>query len=284
MGYKRVSKNRICCIITLLLVSLAVFFSTSCGKTEKDLLRVSYLKVGKADAIILENDGRAMVIDTGEDEDGEEIADYLKNRGIDKVEAVIITHFDKDHVGGADTLFDRITAEIVYLPDYEGEGKQYREFTEALKRNGLASERLRENLSFDFGACKVLIEPPLSYEIPEGDEEYDNNFSLITTVTHGENRFIFTGDAESERLSEWLSTTADPSCTVLKMPHHGKYDPGLPALLKAAAPQAAVLCTSEKNPAEEETLLLLSQQGIASYQTKDGDIRVTSDGNTIDFY
>ena len=52
MGYKRVSKNRICCIITLLLVSLAVFFSTSCGKTEKDLLRVSYLKVGKADAII----------------------------------------------------------------------------------------------------------------------------------------------------------------------------------------------------------------------------------------
>ena len=264
------------------LLMTVILLCAACGRSEDGMLTVSYLKVGKADAIILENDGHAMVIDTGEEDDGEEVVSYLRNDGIEKVDALIITHFDKDHVGGADTLIDNIAVDDIYLPDYESDGKQYRGFAKALNRHGLEPEKLHENVSFSFGDCEVLIEPPHSYEIPEGDDEYDNNFSLITTVTHGENRFIFTGDAESDRILDWLSTASDPTCNVLKMPHHGRYDPELPALLEAASPQTAIMCSSEKNPADDETLRLLSDLGIDSLQTKDGDIMITSDGQTID--
>ena len=71
------------------------------------MLKIVLLKVGKADAIIAQANGKAIVIDAGEEEDGEEIVTYLKNQGLSRIEALIITHYDRDHVGGADTLVER---------------------------------------------------------------------------------------------------------------------------------------------------------------------------------
>lgn len=222
-----------------------------------------------------------MVIDTGEEDDGEELTDFLSSQGISYVDVLVITHFDKDHVGGADTFIETMETGEVFLPDYTGSHTEYIDFMDALEQKNIIPRTLKESEEFELGEAFVLIEPPLSYD-SEGEKDPDNNFSLITTVTHGENRLLFMGDAEKRRILEWLPSKAPEGYDFLKIPHHGVYNKALPALIDAASPEYAVICSSDKNPAESETLNLLTQRNIWTFQTKDGDITIVSDGSHLE--
>ena len=128
----------------------------------------------------------------------------------------------------------------------------------------------------------MTVEPPASYEIPDSGEDYDNNFSLITTVELGENRLVFTGDIEEERISQWLESGKVKKCDVLKIPHHGLYNEPLEELVGIMQPSYAVICDSEKNPAEKETVSMLEEKGAQCLQTKNGDITIVCDGENIE--
>ena len=246
-------------------------------------LTVSILKVGKADAIVVHEENHAMIIDAGEDEDGVEVVAYLHNHGLESVDVMIITHFDKDHVGGADTVLRGVKVNRVLLPHYTGEGPEYDEFMEALNACGVKPEYLDAPEAFAFGSASVKVEPPLDYEV-KGKGEVDNNFSLITTVVHGNCRLLFTGDIEKKRIRAWLEGgTAEP-CDFLKIPHHGSYNSALEQLLDTVRPSIAAICCSAKNPADQELLDLLADRGIQTAETTYGDITVISDGNKVSMY
>ena len=223
-----------------------------------------------------------MVIDCGEEEDGEDVLDYLTQKGVEKIDILMITHFDKDHVGGADTVVEKMPVERVLMPDYEGSGKKYKSFLNAAEEAGIEPERVAEVLSLQLGSAAVTIEPPASYEIPDSDEEYDNNFSLITTVELGSNRLVFTGDIEEERISQWLESGNVQKCDVVKIPHHGFYNEPLEKMVDIMQPSYAIICDSEKNPAEKETVSMLEEKGAQCLQTKNGDITIVCDGENIE--
>ena len=169
----------------LLGIAVCVLIATT-GKTVKgdggmEPLKATLLKVGKADAIILQCQDHTMVMDAGEEEDGEEIIQFLTNQGISKVDTLLITHFDQDHVGGADTLVETLSVGEVFLPDYEGNSTEYVDFIAALQEKEITPKRLREPMEFMLGDAQVLVEPPASYETLVEGAEMDNNFSLITT-------------------------------------------------------------------------------------------------------
>lgn len=267
--------------IALAVLSSCLALLNGCRLSEKAALEVTLLKVGKADAIVVQAQAQAMVIDTGEDADGAELVSFLKSQGCEKVDTLIITHFDKDHVGGADTLVESMELGQVLLPDYQGTGTEYQEFISALADRAIVPQRLTASLEFALGEASVLVEPPLS-SVENDADEADNDFSLITTVVHGENRLLFTGDAEERRLTEWLSGENAQNCDFIKMPHHGKYNGALEALLETVKPEYAAICSSAKNPAAQETLELLAQHQISAFQTKDGDITVYSDGKRLE--
>ncbi|HBN56034.1 MAG TPA: hypothetical protein DD414_04605 [Lachnospiraceae bacterium] len=200
-------KKVILTIIFFLVICTLLFFIRGYppGRSRLPPLKATLLKVGKADAIIVQSDNYAMVIDAGEEEDGEEVTAFLNNQGITCVDTLIITHFDKDHVGGADTLVESVKVGRVLLPYYEGVSTEYLDFMKALKQTGLKPERLSKPLNFKIGEASVLVEPPLSYQVDSSQAENDNNFSLITTITHGENVLLFTGDMEKQRIRKWVS-------------------------------------------------------------------------------
>ena len=247
-------------------------------------LVVTILKVGKADAIICETDGHAMVIDAGEDDDGEEVVNFLKSRGISSLDALVITHFDKDHVGGADTLIDEIPADRVLLPDYVGTHPEYEEFMDSLSDAKVTPEMVVERQTFELGGAEVTIDPPSSYEIPDSDDEYDNNFSLITTIVHGSKKLFFAGDIEKERIRELVENDQLEDVDFLKVPHHGVYEAELEELFSITSPEYAVICSSKKNPADSKTLELLEKYGINYTETRHGDVTITSDGQKLSFY
>ena len=247
------------------------------------MLETALLKVGKADAIVITDGSHTMIIDAGENEDGDEVVDYLEKRGISRVDVLLITHFDKDHVGGADTVIDCIQVDRVLMPDYPGSGEAYERFMDALIRNQISPERLTGSVQFQFGEAEVLVEPPNSYEIT-GSGEYDNDFSLITTVVHGENRLVFAGDIEKKRIREWLEGGTVLPCDFLKVPHHGNYNAALEQLFDALMPRYAAICSSDKNPADDRVLELLRERNVVTAETRRGNIYLASDGTELSMH
>ena len=247
-----------------------------------ETLTLQVLKVGKADAMVLLCGDSTMVIDCGEEEDGEDVLGYLAQKGGERIDILMITRFDKDHVGGADTVVAEIPVERILMPDYEGSGKKYKSFLTAVEEAGIEPERVADVLTLQLGDALVTVEPPATYEIPDSDDEYDNNFSLITTVELGENRLVFTGDIEEERISQWIDGGTVQKCDVLKIPHHGFYNEPLEELVGIMKPSYAVICDSEKNPAEKKTVSMLEEKGAQCLQTKNGDITIVCDGENIE--
>ena len=270
----------------LWILSLVLLLAGCAGAPEPKLtpLTVAALRVGKADALIVTIGSHTLVIDAGEEDDGQEVVDYLQKHGISAVDAMIITHFDKDHVGGADTVLEQIPVQEVFVPDYDGTGTEYADFLLAAEAAAVPVMRLTENRSFPLGDAEVLIEPPASCEIPAGSADYDNNFSLITTVTHGKNRLVFMGDAEKQRIREWMEGGSAIPCDFLKVPHHGVYNRALEELFPALTPKAAVICSSQKHPADPKTLELLGRSCPEIFETRDGDVLVISDGQQLEIH
>ena len=95
-------KNLLAVLALMLALLILVFAAKHAGQSEEDPnLTITALSVGKADALVLKQAGHTVLIDTGEKDDGDKIVRFLKNQGIHSVDLLVITHFDKDNVGGA---------------------------------------------------------------------------------------------------------------------------------------------------------------------------------------
>ncbi len=275
-------------VLCLMLAVICIGICSGCGQKaivhNLEPLKVTIFRVGKADAIVLETGEHTMVIDAGEEEDGEEVLAYLENQHISKLDTLLITHYDQDHVGGADTLVEALEIDQVVVPAYQGNNTEYVDFIHAVDERKLKLIPLQKTKEFSLGEAEVIVNPPNSYKTEGDSVEMDNNFSLITTVKHGEKRFLFTGDAEKQRIREWLSDGTAEKYDFLKVPHHGVYNTAMKELLEVTEPEYAVICSSHKNPADVETLELLKQFQTQIYQTKDGNVTVLSDGTHVEVH
>ena len=242
-------------------------------------LNVWCFQAGKADAFLLWNEAGAVLIDTGESGFGKTILAKLEELGIQRLEYLILTHFDKDHVGGAKKVLSGIPVGTILQSNCPKEGAEaYEKYAAALEGLGLEARTLREELRFTLGDAVFTVDPPA---LERYAEDESNNSSLIVTVTHGANRLLFLGDAEDLRLAEFLA--ADPGrCAFVKLPHHGKYQKTLITLLSAVKPARALITSSEEEPEDPETLALLEENGVEVFLTRTAPVLVTSDGKTLD--
>ena len=253
-------------------------FSTSKVANEnsvKDNLDIVIFKIGKADSILLSMGEQTVLIDTGEDEDGEEIINYMEKSKMTTIDYLILTHFDKDHVGGADTILNEVEVLNVITPNYESDSKDYKEYMTALEDHKIAPLKLTNVFTFKVGTAEFTIDPP-----HKDSYSGDNDYSLVISVDHGRNRFLLAGDAEEERLTE-LIELGNLEHTFLKVPHHGRYNDKSTEFFTLVHPKYAVITSSDKNPEEKEVIDALKQLGTEVYVTRNGDIFISSDGETI---
>lgn len=235
----------------------------------------SVLKVGQADAIIMRTENHCVIIDCGEKDDGDEVVEYLTGHGIQRVDYLFITHFDKDHVGGVPEVMENMEIGQIITSDYEGTGAKYNAYIKALEENKITPQPLTESNSFQLDDVLFEIFPPQMKSYKK-----DNDFSLAVSVTHGENNFLFTGDALEVRVSEIMAQT-DREYDFLKFPHHGRYNSATKEFVECIKPAYTVITDSDKNPAEDQTIDALKTVGSEIYCTKDGNISVRSNGIEI---
>lgn len=258
-----------------------LFFIISCARNtnslEDSMVQITFFDIGKADSFLLQTKNSNILIDTGEEKDGVEIAEYMHKNNIQRLDYLIITHFDKDHVGGAPIILEQFLVDQVIHTYATKASSHYDKYLEALSKKNISPITLEEPFSFSLNSIQYKILPP---EKTDYQEKESNNSSLVVLVTNKNNSFLFTGDSYEERIDELLSLEL-PQCQVLKLPYHGKFIPNLIDLLEKLNPQYAIITCSQKNPPHEETIALLNEKGIKIYLTEEGDIVSISTGENI---
>lgn len=261
-----------------LLLCLALFLA-GCGGREKAAdLQLTFLDTGKSDCIVIEAGDSVVLNDTADADDAAAICAYLDERGTTRIEYVILSHFDKDHIGSAADLLYRYEVGCVLMPDYEEDSDAYLSLMRAVEETDTAYERLQKDVSFTVEGISFYVDAP-----HESGYENDNNYSLITCVTNGKNRFLLMGDAKKIRTEEFLSSAAAKErYDLIKMPHHGNYTKNLETLFEAAKPRCAVLTADpERLRVEEETVALLNEYKCEVYYTDEGVVTAVSDGESV---
>lgn len=240
-------------------------------------LLTTVLKLGEPqDAILLQTTNSAVLIDTGVTANAASVVRHLSRIGVTRLDALIITHFDQDHVGGADAVLSAIPVDQVYIPNYTVDTPEYNAFVAALSAGSLSAQVVTEDTSFTVDSVLYEINPTQK-EVKEGE---DNNHSLITTVTYGTSRLLFMGDAENARIKEFTKTNPAP-VDFIKMPHHGKYHKPIKDLLDLVTPTYSCITSSNQERAEEKTLEELEKRGITNYNIQSGNVYASTDGTTL---
>lgn len=236
---------------------------------------------GKGDAFLISSPGFNMLLDCGYKDDADEIITDMICRNVSTLDLLIISHYDKDHVGGASKILKNFNIRRVITSPVTNNDKRTVKFLEALSDRGLNYEVPSSDMEIDEKGFRIRINPPSRSDYPDSD---DNNSSLLVKVENSYGSILFTGDAESIRLEEMLSKDYIDS-DVLKFPHHGKEAYKTEELIKKTSPLLTILTSSDEEPAEREVTDILDRNGVKYYDTKDTgqfDIIFDKDGIRAD--
>lgn len=246
-----------------------------------DTLIVRYIDVGQGDAILLSCGGEHALIDTGSKDARLEVLNEIDAGGVKKLSLCVFTHPHSDHIGNAAAVLDRYQTEQIWMPDVVHTSKTYESLLDAILRHNIPTEAPSIGATFSLGSAVLCVLAPKSEPYREL-----NNYSIVLSVSHGERRFLFCGDAEGLSEYEMLESPSLLACDVLKVAHHGSTTSSMEAFLEAASPQVAVISVGEKNSYSHPAFSILqrlSDRGIAVYRTDiNGTITAISDGATIE--
>lgn len=251
----------------------------SSGKTDS-VLEVHFLDVGQGDSTLITCDGHAMLIDAGKNDQGTEIQSYLESKGITDFDYVIGTHPDSDHIGGLDVILYKFGADQVFMPDYAKDTKTYDDVVQVIKNKRLKRSQPKVGSVYTLGDAEfTIVAPNDTY----GSQANDYSIGLI--LTHGEKKFLFTGDAEEDSEADMLENGISLKADVYKAAHHGSKTASTEEFMEAVDPEYVVISAGEGNSyghPHAEVMNRLRSMGVKVFRTDEqGTIVLKSDGKVI---
>lgn len=256
--------------------------TTAATVADGESLIIHYIDVGQADCILLENEGRFLLIDGGNREDSQLVVSYLEQQGVQELDAVVCTHAHEDHVGGLPSVLAVYPTAAVYAPTKTYSSNIFDKFVYYTDQQGLEITIPQPGDSFTLGNVDLTILGPVkSYPDP-------NNTSIVIMAEFGSTRFLFTGDMEKEAENDMLDYWDEQynwNCDVLKSGHHGSSTSSSYRLIYEADPEYIVISVGKDNSyghPHRETIALYKDAGIPAFRTDElGHVIVTSDGSTV---
>lgn len=243
-------------------------------------MQVHFIDVGQGDATLIACDGHYMLIDAGNNDKGTTVQSYLMSQGVEKLDYVIGTHPDADHIGGLDVIIYKFNCDTIIMPDVANDTRTYDDVVQAMKSKGYQTTYPVVGETYTLGGATFTI------VAPNADYGNDmNDWSVGVLVQNGNNRFLFTGDAEEKAEEDILNNGIDISADVYAAAHHGSKTATSQAFLDKVSPTYVVISAGEGNKyghPHAEMLNRLRAAGISVFRTDEqGTIVATSDGNDI---
>lgn len=289
--YMKKNKNKIFRLLPLLLtlflaLNILEYANKSTNTTMGEFaeMQVHFIDVGQGDCTLITSGGEAMLIDAGNNDKGTLVQSYLQKQGISTLDIVICTHGDSDHSGGMDVILYKFDCKTVIMPDTSkvmNDTATFRDVLSSMKAKNYKNTVPVVGDVYKLGSATVTIIAPNSYEYGE----HRNNYSVGVLVQNGENRFLFTGDAEEDAEVDILRSNSNISADVYKVAHHGSRTSTTKKFLDAINPTYAVISCGEDNPyghPHAEVMNRLRKSRIKVFRTDEqGTIIATSDGRNI---
>ena len=240
---------------------------------------IKFIDVGQGEAILIALPEKTMLIDAGPTGSAPKIAQVLQELGRDKIDYLVATHPDEDHIGGMADVISSTQIGTIYAPNKTNNTATYRKFLTAIQNN---------NLQITLAEAGTIIDQTDSYKLeilwPKKDANFPetNDYSIIIKLTIGNKTFLFTGDAPTNAILNSNPGHID----VLKVSHHGSRTGTTEVLIHKLSPTYAVLSYAVDNSyghPMQSVLNALHKHSVEIWGTgANGTITITCDGTNID--
>jgi competence protein ComEC len=240
---------------------------------------VAFLDVGQGDGAVIDLPGAAILIDAGPVGAGEKfILPYLRTRGLNRLDLVVVTHPDLDHYGGLAWLAAHFPVARVAYPGEDADTRAWIDLKAALAERGIPMIAVSRGESlYRNGAVTLETLGPPPAHFPDR-----NDNSVVCLLRLPGRRILFTGDVEMPS-EDWLMAQPfdDLAGATLKVPHHGSDRTNTQAFFRAVKPPVAVISAGRRNKFGHpgpETVATLEALGARVYLTaRDGAILCSGD-------
>lgn len=247
--------------ISWVTIGLSAALCLSWVLPRKNGCRITVLDVGQGQCILLQNEGHSFLVDCGGDSDeiaGETAARFLRGQGIENLDGIVLTHYDRDHTGGVPYLLSWVDTEMLILPDTEDRDRR-REMPEISGEILLVSD----TVTVEYGETKMTVFGPVY-------SGYSNENSLCILFETENCAILITGDRSGFGERMLLRQVELPDVDILVAGHHGSADSTSEELLDTVTPETVLISVSEDNNYghPDRTLLQrLEERGCTIYRT-----------------
>lgn len=200
-------------------------------------LKVYFFDVGQADSMLIQNNGENMLIDAGNNEDGETLVNNLKTLGVEKIDYLVGTHPHEDHIGGMDDIINSFEIGKIYMPNVSTNTKTFEDVIDAAKNKGLQIETPKTGDEFTVGSANCNV-------VYVGDNKENLNLSsIIIKMKYNNLSYLFTGDTEAD-----VENKIDfGKINILKVAHHGSDTSSSEKFVNETAPEVAIISVGKDN-------------------------------------
>ena len=270
--------------LSLLLICTALFF-ISWRKT--DSFSITCLDVGQGDGIVVRApEGKCFLVDggsTNKSGTGQyQILPYLKNQGISRVDGILVSHTDKDHISGVEEILELTVQKLnsveigcLYLPDWKTPNEEWEKLSQLAKSAGIPVKQVKSGDCLKAGNLEMQVLAPL--QNASGTDV--NEDGMVLQVKYGEFTGLLTGDIGEETEQHLLERGILEDVDFLKVGHHGSHYSTCQQFLEKIKPEYAIISCSATNTyghPSPETVEKLEKAGCkVGFTMKSGAVTIS---------
>lgn len=272
-------KNLLIIILSVVLIFLLI---NTKENTYENLveLEINYIDVGQGNAVLVKNKDKSLLIDGGNRSNSSYYYNYIKNKNIKKIDYMIASHYDEDHIAGLISILENYEVLNVLAPAYKKDTKIYKSFKKSLSNSNAKLINPKQGDKFYLGDAKVEIFWPKVYR-----NRIDNDNSIVVKISYGNMSFLFPADASKNVEDQLIYSGYNLKSDVLMLGHHGSKYSSSKEFVKEVNPKLAIISVGKNNRYKHpsnEVLNLLNKENIKILRTDlDGNITIKCDGKKI---
>ena len=251
--------------------------------TSDGVVTVHFIDVGQGDSIFIDTSNLDVLVDGGTQASGITVLNYLANQNITRVDLMVASHMDEDHIGGLSVILaSSIQVGVVLVNGMAANTATYTSFIDLAQNHTMIITHRGQTYVLTQTANLTILNPTQPLQFTN-----QNDNSIVMRLQIGETSFLLTGDAGADAEQSMLSAGLTLQSDVLKVAHHGSRYGTTTQFLDNVMPSYAIISAGKNNPygdPSQETIQRLMAHGVTIYGTfESGTIVATSDGTLITF-